>query len=47
MVQEKNLNEKYKSNTNLLFYCFTLFITTLIVWSFIFQVDPGFHKLPW
>ena len=39
MVQEKNLNEKYKRNTNLLFYCFTLCITTLIVWSFIFQVD--------
>ena len=39
MVKEKNLSEKYKKNTNLLFYCFTLFITTLIVWSFIFQVD--------
>ena len=39
MTKEKNLNEKYKNNTNLLFYCFTLFITALIVWSFIFQVD--------
>ena len=39
MAKEKNLSEKYKKNTNLLFYCFTLFITTLIVWSFIFQVD--------
>ena len=39
MKKEKNLNEKYKNNTNLLFYCFTLFITALIVWSFIFQVD--------
>ena len=39
MAKEKNLNEKYKNNTNLLFYCFTLFITSLIIWSFIFQVD--------
>ena len=39
MDKERNLNEKYKNNTNLLFYCFTIFITSLIVWSFIFQVD--------
>tara|TARA_B100001057_G_scaffold139267_1_gene138935 strand:+ start:204 stop:1415 length:1212 start_codon:yes stop_codon:yes gene_type:complete len=39
MEKEKNLYQKYRSNTNLLFYCFTLFITTLILWSFIFEVD--------
>ena len=39
MDKEKNLNKKYRNNTNLLFYCFSLFIVTLIAWSFIFQVD--------
>ena len=39
MEKEKNLYQKYRSNTNLLFYCFALFITTLILWSFIFEVD--------
>ena len=39
MTETNNLNEKYKRNTNLLFYCFSLFITTIIIWSFIFQVD--------
>ena len=39
MNKVTNLNEKYKRNTNLLFYCFSLFISTLIIWSFIFQVD--------
>ena len=39
MEKVKNLNEKYKRNTNLLFYCFSIFIFTLIVWSFVFQVD--------
>ena len=39
MDKVKNLNEKYKRNTNLLFYCFSIFIFTIIVWSFVFQVD--------
>ena len=39
MNKTTNLNEKYKRNTNLLFYCFSLFISILIIWSFLFQVD--------
>ena len=37
--QPENLNVKYKRTTNLLFYCFSAFISLLIIWSFIFQVD--------
>tara|TARA_A100001035_G_scaffold279190_1_gene279934 strand:- start:642 stop:1853 length:1212 start_codon:yes stop_codon:yes gene_type:complete len=39
MEKTENLNDKYKRNTNLLFYCFSLFISILIIWSFIFEVD--------
>ena len=39
MDKVTNLNEKYKRNTNLLFYCFSFFIFTIIIWSFVFQVD--------
>ena len=39
MEKMTNLNEKYKRNTNLLFYCFSIFVAVLIGWSFIFQVD--------
>ena len=39
MEKVTNLNDKYKRNTSLLFYCFSIFIFVLIAWSFIFQVD--------
>ena len=39
MEKVTNLNDKYKRNTSLLFYCFSIFICVLMVWSFIFQVD--------
>ena len=39
MEKVTNLNDKYKRNTTLLFYCFSIFISILIAWSFIFQVD--------
>ena len=39
MEKGTNLNDKYKRNTSLLFYCFSIFISFLIAWSFIFQVD--------
>ena len=39
MEKVTNLNDKYKRNTSLLFYCFSIFISVLMVWSFIFQVD--------
>ena len=35
MDKVKNLNEKYKRNTNLLFYCFSVFLFVIILWSFI------------
>jgi len=39
MEKVTNLNDKYRRNTNLLFYCFSIFISFLIGWSLIFQVD--------
>ena len=39
MQKVTNLNDKYRRNTNLLFYCFSIFISVLIGWSLIFQVD--------
>ena len=39
MEKVTNLNDKYRRNTNLLFYCFSIFISVLIGWSLIFQVD--------
>ena len=39
MDKVTNLNDKYRRNTNLLFYCFSVFISVLIGWSLIFQVD--------
>ena len=39
MEKVSNLNDKYKRNTSLLFYCFSIFISVLMAWSFIFQVD--------
>ena len=39
MDKVTNLNDKYKRNTSLLFYCFSIFISVLMIWSFIFQVD--------
>ena len=39
MEKIENLNDKHKRNTNLLFYCFSIFIITIIIWSFVFQVD--------
>ena len=39
MEKVTNLNDKYKRNTSLLFYCFSIFISVLMTWSFIFQVD--------
>ena len=39
MEKVTNLNDKYRRNTNLLFYCFSVFISVLIGWSLIFQVD--------
>jgi len=39
MEKVTNLNDKYKRNTSLLFYCFSIFISVLMIWSFIFQVD--------
>ncbi len=35
----KNLNEKYEKTTNLLFYSFSGFLLTLIIWAFVFQID--------
>jgi adhesin transport system membrane fusion protein len=39
MDKVTNLNDKYKRNTSLMFYCFSIFISVLMTWSFIFQVD--------
>ncbi len=39
MDKVTNLNDKYKRNTSLLFYCFSIFLFILMAWSFIFQVD--------
>ena len=39
MEKIENLNDKHKRNTNLLFNCFSIFIITIIIWSFVFQVD--------
>ena len=39
MEKVTNLNDKYKRNTSLMFYCFSIFISVLMTWSFIFQVD--------
>ncbi len=35
----ENLNVKYKKTTNLLFYCFSIFMALIILWSLVFQVD--------